>query len=113
MGEIKPTIEDRHFVEQIDTVLSGGNPQSGMLYEQVARMILLREQSKLAAAQAEKQGCMNSVTLICATFPNAASYIKQIESECNRLVKKLAETRDQLKISREASRKALAVLETP
>lgn len=38
-----PTAADRQFVEEIDTILSCGNAQSGFAYDRIARMIIGRE----------------------------------------------------------------------
>lgn len=41
--EYEPTEADRRFAEEIDTILSCGNPQSSFAYDRVARMIHARE----------------------------------------------------------------------
>lgn len=42
MDENQPTAEERKFVEEIDSILSCGNPQSSFAYDHVALMIRAR-----------------------------------------------------------------------
>lgn len=47
MDETEPTHEERKFVEEIDSLLSCGNPQSAFAYDQVALLIRTRVAAKV------------------------------------------------------------------
>lgn len=92
------------------------NQNSNLYHPQFLRMVRECVTKHFAAQQQEierlkrwteehydtkKQQWLNSVTLVCADYPNVASYIQQVEQDRNTLAARLADAELQIKSNNE------------
>lgn len=75
----------------------GQNYRDPLSLERAARAATKRE---LESAKDLHQQCLNSVTMICVTFPNAAEYVRQLEKQRDSAEARVAELEAAIELAR-------------